>query len=222
MNTFQLSLIYLGSYDNCFYVLNAENGLLHWKLETGDFIKSSPCIDFEKGYAYFGSYDKQIYCVSIQKKAIVWKKNLDNSSIFSGPTCDNQKSVYVSTLAGNLFSLDKDYGQVDWVYSLDKATFTSPIIDTKNCLILLGTCDGTFYCIDFNGNLQWKFEVEKPIFSNACLVDDLVLFGCHDQIFYCLNIKDGTLKWKFFCENEIYSSPFYDQTSKFIICINCD
>ncbi|RNA04310.1 acyl- synthetase family member 4 [Brachionus plicatilis] len=54
------------SYDNCFYVLNAEDGLLHWKLETGDFIKSSPCIDFEKGYAYFGSYDKQIYCVSIQ------------------------------------------------------------------------------------------------------------------------------------------------------------
>lgn len=47
-------------------MLNANDGKLHWKLKTGDLIKSSACIDFENGYAYFGSYDKHIYCVDIE------------------------------------------------------------------------------------------------------------------------------------------------------------
>lgn len=78
---------------------------------------------------------------------------MDNSSIFSGPTCDNAKTVYVSTFAGNLFSLDKNTGEIFWNFVLDKASFTSPIIDAKHSLIFLGTCGGMFYCVNFDGNM---------------------------------------------------------------------
>ena len=88
---------------------------------------------------------------------MIWRKNLDSSSIFSGPTCDATKSVYVSTFAGNLFSLDKNNGEVIWNFVLDKASFTSPIIDAQNSLIFLGTCGGTFYCINLDGNLVILF-----------------------------------------------------------------
>ena len=69
---------------------------------------------------------------------------------------------------------------------------------------------------------QWNFKSEKPIFTNACLMNEFVLFGSHDTFFYCLSIKFGNLQWKFCCQNEIYSTPFYDHENQLITCINCN
>ncbi|CAF0724993.1 unnamed protein product [Brachionus calyciflorus] len=214
--------VLFGSYDRNLYILNANNGDLYWKFQSKDLIKSSPCIDFETGFVYFGSYDKNIYCLDLERKIIVWERVLDGSSIFSGPTCDNKTSLFVTTLGGRLFSLNKNSGEINWQFKLEKPIFTSAIIDSKSSSLFLGTCGGYFYCIDFQGNLKWKFEALKPIFSNACEIDELILFCSHDHYLYCLDKTTGLLKWKFECEAEIYANPFYDIFNEIIICVNCD
>ena len=86
----------------------------------------------------------------------MWKKLLDNSSIFAGPTiCSDPKrpSVFVTSLGGSLFSVDKLDGQTNWRFVLDKATFTSPILNETESLIFVGTCGGTFVCVSFDGLL---------------------------------------------------------------------
>lgn len=86
----------------------------------------------------------------------MWKKILDNSSLFAGPTiCSDfkQPSVFATTLGGSLFSVDKLDGQTNWRFVLDKATFTSPILNETESLIFVGTCGGTFVCVSFDGLL---------------------------------------------------------------------
>ena len=55
------------------YVLRIEDGILEWKFETGEAIKSTPFINPENGYVYFGCHDKQIYCLDVDVKINVLK-----------------------------------------------------------------------------------------------------------------------------------------------------
>lgn len=93
--------------------------------------------------------------IFLKDKKIVWKLNLDQTSIFSCPVCDNIENLFVTTLGGNLFCLNKDTGFIKWKFELDKPTFTSPII--FNSQIFLGTCGGIFYAISFDQKLVKPF-----------------------------------------------------------------
>ena len=103
-----------GSYDKCIYVLDAENGQLVWRVETGDIVKSSPTTNLSSGYIYVGSHDKNVYCLDIYAKQIVWQRDLNSGSIFSSPTCDKAQNLFVTTLGGYLFRLNALNGSIDW------------------------------------------------------------------------------------------------------------
>jgi outer membrane protein assembly factor BamB len=83
---------------------------------------------------------------------MIWKKCLDASSIFSGPISDNLENLFVTTLGGSLFCLDCTEGDLKWSFKFDKAIFTAPIISNTNSLIFVGSCSGTFFCLDFYGS----------------------------------------------------------------------
>lgn len=67
-----------GCYDGQLYILDADNGTLHWKFipspdtslfsreSTSDPVKSSPCVDPASGLIWFGSHDHHIYAVDFQ------------------------------------------------------------------------------------------------------------------------------------------------------------
>lgn len=87
--------------------------------------------------------------MNVEEKKLLWKINLDQSSIFSGPIIFKD-NLLVSTLGGNLFSLDCLTGFINWKFDFGKPTFTSPIINKENGNIFIGTCGGQFYCLNNN------------------------------------------------------------------------
>ena len=48
------------------YVVNAVDGNVHWKYETGGQVKSSPAVDMNTGFIYVGSHDHNIYSFVVQ------------------------------------------------------------------------------------------------------------------------------------------------------------
>lgn len=164
----------------------------------------------------------------MKKKELVWRNVLDSSSIFSSPVLTNDQQLIVATLGGNLFSLSSQTGEVHWKFEFQKPVFASPIIDRESNCIFIGTCGGYFYCIRnnskvryifiikilninevtiaFKNSKKWEFQVKEPIFSNACLVNDLVIFGCHDNHLYCLKKFTGELEWRLDCQSQVYST----------------
>lgn len=73
-----------------------------------------------------------------------------------------------------------------------------------------------------NSFKKWEYEVSQPIFSNACVADEFVLFGCHDGYLYCLNRMHGTFVWNLKFGGEMYSTPFRVDKQPYVIAISCD
>ena len=53
--------MYVSSFDNKMYALNAQTGDFLWSYQTGGNVYSSPAV--VDGVAYFGSYDGNVYAV---------------------------------------------------------------------------------------------------------------------------------------------------------------
>jgi hypothetical protein len=73
----------------------------------------------------------------------------------------------------------------------------------------------------------WKIQTSGPIFSSLLPFEfsqqsstssgeKVLLFGCHDNHFYCLNQLNGNLKWKINLGSTIFSSPSACKTLFFL------
>ena len=91
--------VYVGSYDNQTYALNAETGALIWKVPTGydQCVQASP--GYANGLVYTGgSFDNNVYALDASAGATKWHY-LTGGGIFTSPA-----------IAGN----------IEFVGSLDK------------------------------------------------------------------------------------------------------
>jgi len=62
--------LFIGSYDNNLYCLNARTGEFNWKFAAEGGIVSKPVI--YEGNLYFGSADQRLYCINIRSGAEIW------------------------------------------------------------------------------------------------------------------------------------------------------
>ena len=63
-------LVYVGSWDDTVYCLNATSGAFVWSFTTGAFVESSPAV--VGGLVYVGSEDGKLYCLNAATGAFVW------------------------------------------------------------------------------------------------------------------------------------------------------
>ncbi len=72
---------------------------------------------------------------------------------------------------------------------------------------------GVVYCLDaLSGDMIWKFQTEKEIFSSPAVADGKVYIGegLHhnvDSKLYCLSAATGALFWSFQTSSHVESSP---------------
>jgi glucose dehydrogenase len=57
-------VVYVGSYDNNVYALNAKTGAKLWSYTTGSYVWSSPAV--ANGTVYVGSYDGNVYAFGLK------------------------------------------------------------------------------------------------------------------------------------------------------------
>lgn len=55
----------------------------------------------------------------------------------------------------------------------------------------------------------WQYQAEGKIFSSLSVMEDVVLFGCHDNYIYCLQCfqQSGELLWKVDLGSAVYATP---------------
>ena len=85
--------LYIGSYDNYIYCLNANNGDEIWKFETGGIVYSSPAIS--NGKLYIGSGDSNVYCLNADTGKKIWNYTT-GGAVFSSPAIF-QKRMYIAS-----------------------------------------------------------------------------------------------------------------------------
>jgi len=80
----------------------------------------------------------------------------------------------------------------------------------QNDTVYIGGSDGCFRAFELStGKVFWTFDQLKSYVETRPVVNDgKVMFGAWDTNFYALNVKDGTLAWKWNNgQSRMYFSP---------------
>ena len=170
--------VYVGSYDEYLYAINATNGQLLWRYSVQPtrsnedaYIFSSPAVGAD-GTIYFGT-DHEL-----------------NSA---------------GRAVGEFFALNPN-GTLKWMYPVGAAIYSDPALGADGT-IYFGCFDTNLYALNPNGTLKWKFLAGDQIYSDPVIgPDGAVYFGCDNGLLYALN-TNGTLRWSFNTGRVITSSP---------------
>jgi outer membrane protein assembly factor BamB len=107
---------------------------------------------------------------------------------------DGKKTVYLCDMDGRVIALDLETGDKKWEIKTSIGFSASPAYQDGR--IFVGDIDGVFFCIDTEGQVQWKHETEGEITGGANFYNGHVLFGSQDSKLYLLNTADGEPIWE--------------------------
>lgn len=113
--------------------------------------------------------------------------------IWTSPTLADG-SLFVSSLDGNLYSLDPATGEVRWTFETDTGFMTTPVV--VDGLVLVGGFNNTLYAVNADtGEQAWSFEVGNWILSTPVVSDGTAYFGDFDGILHAVNVASGSEDW---------------------------
>lgn len=174
-------LIYVGSRDYNLYALDAQSGFGHWNRA------------FPQGWAmaltaldtvlYVGtSDDKVLAALDGRTGRELWRTNL-KFNIFGGSAFD-PTSVYVGTLMGRVFGLDRKTGAIRWVFTTEGSRLN------RNRYF---KSDDTFRddirtVIRSYDDFLVMYERLGAMFSAPALAGNRLLVGSADGTIYCLKL----------------------------------
>lgn len=135
------NFVYVGSFDNHMYALDADNGYTQWKFRTNAPVISTPVVN--KGYVYFGSADGKFYCVSATTGKERWTFDTGKPIVSSARL--HEDVLYFGGTNKKLYALDSRNGKELWTYEAGGEITSTPIIG--NDLIIFGCLDRKVYAL---------------------------------------------------------------------------
>jgi outer membrane protein assembly factor BamB len=137
--------VYVGSFDNKTYALNADTGALIWNVTTGydQCVQASPA--FANGVIYTGgAFDHKVYALDATTGATKWSYTAD-AGITSAPAIVGNTVYVSSTLANKTYALNSQNGNLVWSYQTGDNIYSSPAV--VNGVAYFGSYDGNLYAI---------------------------------------------------------------------------
>ena len=195
-------VVYIGSYDDKIYALNAKNGALIWSFTTGGYIDTSPTL--ANDVVYVNSGDNKTYALNAKNGAFIWSY-ATKSRIDSSPTVADGR-VFTCSSDRHVYSLNATNGAVLWNYTLSGGVMlSSPAISDDR--LFIGTYGGVYALNSTNGSLLWHFTVHGGFDSSPAIAYGLVLVGSSNGNVYALNASTGTIVWNYMTGGYVDSGP---------------
>jgi outer membrane protein assembly factor BamB/tRNA A-37 threonylcarbamoyl transferase component Bud32 len=193
--------LYIGSYDNNLYALDAAEGKFQWKYPTDGGIVSRPAL-FE-GNVYVGSEDKRLHVVSARSGKVVWTY-FTNGPIRSSPRIA-EGHVFIGSDDTHLHAVNINSGRMAWRFETADFVRSTPFV--MNDLVYVGCETGDYYAVDFRGELKWRFRAKRAITSSTTGAGQMLYFSSMDGTLYSLDSRNGWVIWRFRLGKASISTP---------------
>lgn len=200
--TLSQGLLYIGSYDNNLYALDAADGKFQWKYPTDGGIVSRPAV-FE-GNVYIGSEDKRLHVVSARSGKVVWTYFTDGP-IRSSPRIA-EGHVFIGSDDNRLHAINLNSGRMVWRFETADPVRSTPFV--MNDLVYAGCETGDYYAVDFRGELKWRFRAKRAITSSTVGSAQALYFSSMDGTLYALDPRNGWVIWRFRLGKASISTPY--------------
>lgn len=208
--TFNNGLVYFGSYDQHLYALQADRGTLFWKYQADAGIVSKPAIYEEM--VFVGSEDSRVHAVIERTGRVNWTY-YTKGPIRSSPVV-SEGHIFIGSDDGFLHVINAITGRQAW-----RADGGAPIRSTPtiwNDRIYFGTEAGEFFCMNYSGEIIWRFKAKRAITSTATIAQGIVFFTSVDATLYALDAKTGWVIWRFRLGRPSISSPYVHQEQLYV------
>lgn len=194
--------IYIGSYDNNLYSINATTGKFQWKYPAEGGIVSKPIV-FD-GSVFVGSEDRRLHVVTARNGQINWTY-YTNGPVRSSPFIA-ESHVFIGSDDGFLHAINTLSGRRAWMIDAGAPVRSTPLVDQDK--VYFGTESGEFYCVDFKGKIKWRFKAKRAVTSSPVISKDIIYFGSMDSTLYALDAKTGWVIWRFRLGKASISTPY--------------
>jgi len=187
--------LFIGSYDNSLYALDAATGAKLWSFKTEGEILSTPAV--HKDAVYFGSKDGYVYALNAQTGALIWKYET-NLSVVSSPVVTDEL-VIIPSMDSYLYAISTADGKRQWRVQLYDTKYTgvysSPAL-LDDAVFYAGK-NGILYSASIkSGGRNWQFATSSAIYASPVIKDGRLYIVSYDRVFYALDLTTQTVLWR--------------------------
>ena len=105
-----------------------------------------------------------------------------------------------------------------WTFDADGIFKSAPVI--CNNKIVVGSTNGTLYCLNIPGDSLWGFKTDNSIEAPALIHNGIVYFGNLTGMLYALELETGKKIWEYETENQIMGAPtLLEANGKIILAV---
>jgi serine/threonine protein kinase len=219
--TYHNGSLFVGSYDNNLYAIDAANGEFLWKYPTEGGIVSKPAVMDDN--LYFGSEDKRLHVISSRSGKVVWTYYTDGPIRCSPRIAEGH--AFIGSDDGHMHAVNMISGRRSWRVETGSPVRSTPFIGNE--LVYFGSESGDFFCVDFRGELKWRFRAKRAVTSSPNVEDGIVYFSSLDWTLYAMDAAMGFVVWRFRMGKGSISTPYLYEDFLFtgsadgnIYCIN--
>jgi outer membrane protein assembly factor BamB len=193
-------VVYVASYDDNIYALNATNGEKIWNYDTGSATDSSPAV--VDGVVYVAGGDRNVYGLNASDGTEIWSFYIGNG--WGGSPTVSDGVVYIGTDDDygpeDFFALNASTGQQLWNYSTGWGGGGCPAL--VDGVAYFGSGDGYVYALNAsNGQQIWSYTAPAAQFlQSPAVVDGVVYIAItvgNVGSFYALNATSGNKLWNY-------------------------
>src|SRR2546421_313482 len=163
-------VVYVGSWDNNVYALNATTGAKKWSFATRGGIESSPAV--VNGVVYIGSNDANVYALNATTGAKKWSF-ATGGGVESSPAVVNGV-LYVGSGNANVYALNASTGAKKWSFTTGGGILkSSPAV--ANGVVYIGSSDTDVYGLNATTGAElWSFTTGGVIQSSPAVADGVL------------------------------------------------
>ena len=177
-------VVYVGSFDDNVYALDAKTGAKLWSYTTGNWVNSSPAV--ANGVVYVGSLDNNVYALDAKTGAKLWSYATGYLA-YPSPAVANGV-VYIGSGDHNVYALDAETGAKLWSYTTGNALESSPAV--ANGVVYVGSADDNVYALNAKtGAKLWSYTTGAGVFSSPAVANGVVYVGSSDHKVYAFGLK---------------------------------
>ena len=180
---------------------------------TGSALTGAPAIAPD-GTIYIGSTDRYLYAFA-PDGTLKWSYLTGGLIDTCSPAIATDGTVYFGSNDGIFRALNPD-GTVKWAHSFSTATVTNPVSNSPavaaDGTVYVKVNDGFLYALNpADGFTLWRANVNSTTsYASPSIAPDGTIYqGSEDKKLYAFN-PDGSLKWSFTSDNDIYAVPALD------------
>jgi outer membrane protein assembly factor BamB len=211
------SMVMITTLNGELQVVNIINGKRLGYVVMESAIAGTPALDGVSAIVPVAGGNETLVSLTLHNSQQNWKVAvgpIESSPLLSGGF------VYVTTMEGRVFCLDKQDGKEIWRFNSGTDERRKPIRSspaTDGISIFFGGDDGVVYALDSGtGTPRWKFNAGAPVFATPVVAGQSVLVGTRGGTFYSIDNGSGQVRWKVDLGSPVFGTAAATERTVFV------